>query len=93
MNGLNLSEKEKKWIIRLEKDYNGAILRYIVGTILIVVSIYYFIQAGDKNNIHKAILYGILGGAFITVQYTYKIYYKIIKKMKEYIEELEKRNV
>jgi hypothetical protein len=93
MNGLHLSEKEKKWIIRLEKDYNGAILRYIVGTILIVVSVYYFIQTGDKNNIHKAILYGILGGAFIAVQYTYKTYYKIIKKMKEYIEDLEKRNV
>jgi hypothetical protein len=46
----------------------------------------------EANDIHKAVLYGIIGGALIGVQYTYKIYFKIIKKMRDYIEEAERRN-
>lgn len=92
MNGLRLSEKEKKWLTRLESDDKGSILRYVVGVILICISFYYLVLAGKYIDIHKAMLYGTLGGVFIVVQYTYKIYYKIIKKMKDYIEDIERRN-
>lgn len=93
MNGLNLSETDKKWLTRLETDNKRSAIRYVVGGILICISLYYLVLSGNNNDIHKAVLYGILGCAFIAVQYTYKIYYKIIKKMKDYIEELENRNM
>jgi hypothetical protein len=93
MNDLNLSDKEKKWLRRLETDDSGSIFRYVVGGLLICVSIYYLVLAGNNNDIHKAVLYGIIGGALIGVQYTYKIYFKIIKKMRDYIEEKDKTNI
>jgi len=95
MNGLNLSEKEKRWLTRLETDYKGRILRNIIGAILLIVSIIYFIkyiQYGDSNDFHNTIVYFLLGAIFIVVQHTYKTYYTIIMKMKDYIKALEKKN-
>ncbi len=92
MNGLKLSKKEQNWLKRLEIDNASSIIRYVIGGILICVSIYYFVLAGNNIDSHKALLYGILGGASITVQYTYNMYFKIITTMKNYIEEKDKTN-
>lgn len=91
MSGLNLSDSEKKLILKFETDNKASVIRYIIGGTLIVISIYLFVQKGNENN-HVAVLYGILGGVFIVIQYSYNIYFRIIKKTKNYIQEIEAKS-
>ncbi len=91
MKGLNFSDLEKKWISRFEADNKASVIRYIIGGIFIVISIFYCIQKRSDNH-HVAVLYGILGVVFIVIQYSYDKYFRIIKKMKNYIQEIEEKN-
>ena len=93
MNQLKLSNEEEKLLRKLEQDQKGAIIRYMIGGILIciaIVCLVMFIRSGDRFEFYGILLYGGLGIASILVQRTYIKYNLIIKKMKKYITELEK---
>ncbi len=92
MSSLNLSDSEKKILEKLENDSKRLPLRYIAGGILICIGIAYpfFIQNSDESEFYKAVFFVVFGSSLIAVHNSYKNIYLIIKKMKDYIKELEK---
>ncbi len=91
---MNLSDKEKKFLLRFEKDVENMFIRYFVGGLflcLAIIGLIMFITSKNKDGFLMAIFFGAFGSAFLLVSRVYKKLYTIIKKMKQYIEELENK--
>jgi hypothetical protein len=92
-NKFNLSEKEKKFLIRFEKNVERIYMGYIsVGLSLCVaiVGLIIGLKLGRKEGFLIAIIsIGISTNIFLLSR-TYQKLYAIMNKMKQYIAEMEK---
>lgn len=91
-NKLNLSDREKKFLLKFEKDVENMFIRYFMGGLflcLAIVGLIMFFIYKNKDGFLMAIFFGGYGSAFLLLSRVYKKLYTIINKMKQYIKELE----
>ncbi len=89
---MNLSEKEKKFILKFEKDVGRIFLKYIVVGLflsLAITGLVIGLKFRAKDGFLIAIFFGTIGTIIFVVSRVYQKLYTIINKMKQYIEELE----
>ena len=92
-NKLNLSDKEKKFLLRFEKDVENIFIRYLVAGLFLCIAfvgLIFFIKYKNQDGFFIAIIFGGLGCAVFLVSRVYKQLYTIINKMKQHITEIEK---
>jgi hypothetical protein len=93
-NKFNLSEKEKKFLIRFEKNVERIYITYIsVGLSLAVVIVGLIIgitTLDHKGGFLMAIIFSGISINMFLLSRSYQKLYTIIKKMKQHITEIEK---
>ncbi len=91
---MNLSEEEKKFLLRFEKNVKRIYITYIsVGFSLCtaIVGLIVGIILDRKGGFLGAIIFSGIGVNMFLLSRVYQKLYTIINKMKQYIEELERR--
>ena len=90
---MNLSEKEQKYLSRFEKYAKTFYLNYIGAGLLLCMTIYGLvigIKFKSEKGFFMAIFCGSIGVNLLIATRGYEKLYKIILKMKQHIEDLEK---
>ena len=91
---LNLSEKEEKYLLKFEKYVGRLYINYIsvglsLGTAMVGLIVGFIFDR--KGGFLMAIIFSGIGINIFLLSRSYKKLYTIIYKMKQHIEELEKR--
>jgi hypothetical protein len=91
---MNLSGKEEKFLLRLEKYVERIFLNYIavgLSLCLAVAGVIIGTKFKAKDGFLMAIFFGTIGSTIFVVSRSYQKFYTIINKMKKYIAEIEKK--
>ncbi len=92
-NKLNLSEKEKKFLMRFEKYVERIHMNYILVGLLLCVAIVGLViglKLGRKEGFLITIIFSGISINIFLLSRVYQKLYTIINKMKQYITEIEK---
>lgn len=89
---MNLSKKEEKFLLLVEKNIARLFLYYIAVGFLLCLSIaglIFGIKFEAQKGFFYAIFFGTLAFWLFIVSRIYQKFYSIMKKMKQYIKTLE----
>lgn len=89
---MNLSEKDEKFLLLVEKNIARIFLYYIaVGFLLClaIAGLIFGIKFEAQKGFFYAFFFGALSFFLLVISRLYQKFYTIIKKMKQYIKELE----